>query len=122
MATLTATSFSPNSSTAVALTMAATSSNGDAFANNGGQVVLFQNSSSQGGASVTVTFTGQGVDNFGGAGSLHTITVPVASSSMLLYAVGPFRTAIFNDANGLVQMTYSAAGLFVKVVNMAPQS
>lgn len=123
MATLTVTSLTANSSTPASLSMAATSSNGDNFANTGNQIVLFQNSSSQGGgSSITVTVAAQQVDNYGAAASTHNITIPVASSSMLLYAIGPFRPSLYNDTSGLVQMTYSAAGLFVKVVSMAPQS
>lgn len=123
MATLTPLAFTPNSSVGLSLGFAASSSNGDAFQNSGSQVVLCQNSSSQGsGSTVTVTVTGQNPDNFGGAASLHTITVPIASSSMGVTAIGPFRPAIFNDTNGLVQLTYSAAGLWIKIVAIAPQS
>lgn len=122
MATLTPTPLTPNSSIGLAVGFAASSSNGDAFQNNGAQVVFFQNSSSQGGATVTVTVTAQSPDNFGGAAALHTITIPIASSSMGVTAAGPFSPRIFNDANGLVQLTYSAAGIFLKVVSIAPQS
>lgn len=120
MATLTASNVTQ---TGVALTMAATSSNGDAFSNTGAQVALFQNSSSQGGgSSVTVTFAAQAVDNYGGAASLHNVTCAIASSSMGLTAVGPFSPRFFNDTNSLVQMTYSAAGLYVKVIQLAAAS
>ena len=107
----------------LALTMSASSSNGDSFSNTGAQAVLFQNSSSQGGgSSITVTFAATKVDDYGGAASLHNVAVVLASSSMVLTAVGPFRPSYFNDANGLVQFTYSAAGLYVKAVQMAQAS
>lgn len=123
MATLTTTALTPQSSTGQSIAFAATSSNGDNFLNTGKEIVLFQNSSSQGGgSSVTVTVTGQRADNLGGAASLHTFTVPIASSSMGVTSVGPFRTDSFNDTNSLVQMTYSAAGLWAKVISLTPQS
>lgn len=123
MATLTPTAFAANSSTGAAIGFAASSSNGDNFLNTGAQVLLCQNSSSQGaGSTVTVTVTAQSPDNFGGAASLHTITIPVGSSSMGVTALGPFSPRIFNDSSGLVQFTYSAAGLWVKAVSIAPQS
>lgn len=123
MATLTVTALTPNSSIGTAIGFAATSSNGDAFQNSGAQVVMFTNSSSQGaGSAVTVTVTAQSPDNFGGPASLHTITIPIASSSFGVTVAGPFSPRIFNDSTGLVQMTYSAAGLYAKVVSIAPQS
>lgn len=122
MAQLTVSSLVPNSSTAVSAAPTASSSNGDYFYNTGKEILLFQNSSSQGGGSaVTVTIAGQGVDNFGGTPSIHNLTVSIPSSSMGLNAVGPFRPAIFNDQNNNVQITYGAAGLYVKVVSVAPQ-
>lgn len=123
MATLSVSSFNPNSSTALPLTLAASSSNGDKFLNTGKEVLLFQNSSSQGGgASITVTVAAQQVDNYGGAASLHNVTIPIASSSMGLTAVGPFRPSLFNDTSGFLNVTYSAAGLYVVAVALAPQS
>lgn len=124
MATLTVNPAAAGSSTGLSTLslLAATSSNGDSFLNTGKEVVLFQNSSSQGAAAVTVTIAGQKVDNFGGASSLHNVTVSVPTSSMALTVVGPFRTDVYNDSNNKVQMTYSAAGLYATVVSIAPQS
>jgi hypothetical protein len=123
MATLTVTGLAPLSSTGSVLALAATSSNGDNFPNSGHEILLFQNSSSQGGGSaITVTFTAQTADNFGGAASLHNQAVTVASSSFGLTAVGPFRPALFNDSNGKINFTYSAAGLFVQAIAVAQQS
>lgn len=127
MATLTVNSAASNSSTGISIStaslLAATSSNGDKFFNTGNQVVLFQNTSSQGAAAVTVTVAAQVIDAYGAAASTHNMTLTVPTSSMgALTVIGPFRPSLYNDASGFVNMTYSAAGLFASVVTLAPQS
>lgn len=125
MAQLTVTALAAGSSTptAIASLLAASSSNGDKFLNTGKEVLLFQNSSSQGaGSSITVTVAAQQIDNYGAAASTHNLAVPVPSSSFGLTAVGPFRPSLYNDTNGFLNVTYSAAGLNVAAVSLAPQS
>lgn len=102
--------------------MTTSSSNGDKFLNTGREVLLVMNSSSQGGASVTVGVTAQAVDNYGGAAALHSLSGSVASSSFGLLMLGPFQPSLYNDANGFVNVTYSAGGMLVGVVSVAPRS
>lgn len=88
------------------LSFSAAAALGDAFSNNGNQVAVFKNESV---APITVTFEGQGVDNFGvsGAGNAtfdHPVSVPAGATHFL---VGPFQTKRFNDTTNKVQMTYS---------------
>lgn len=131
MATLTATNLVQAAQTSSISTaffannalFTASSSAGDKFTNTGNQIVLFQNSSSQGGGSaVVVGITGQVADNLGGAAALHTLSVSVPSSSFGITVMGPFSPASYNDANGMVNITYSAGGLYVAVLNVAPRS
>ncbi len=125
MATLTSTVIvmGPASTTGFTLTTSPSSSNGDKYINTGKEIVVFQNSSSQGaGSAITVTVTAQNTDNFGGAASLHNLTISVPSSSFGLTAIGPFPVAVFNDSNSFVNLTYSAAGLNVGVYTVAPRS
>lgn len=129
MATLTVSSLfmGPSTSIGVGLskteTTVASSSNGDKWNNTGREVVFLQNSSSQGGGTaVTVTVVAQNADNFGGAASLHNLTISVPSSSFGLMAIGPFPPALFNDSSGFCNLTYSAAGLGIGVVSVAPRS
>lgn len=104
-------------------TLVASSSNGDKWLNTGKEVALLQNSSSQGaGSAVTVTVVGQVPDNFGGAATLHNLTISVPSSSFGMMAIGPFAPTVFNDANGFCNLTYSAAGLNIGIVSIAPRS
>lgn len=129
MATLTVTNLfmGPASSIGVGISKTeltvASSSNGDKWNNTGREVVLLQNSSSQGGgAAVTITVVAQQGDNFGGAAALHNLTISMPSSSFGLMAIGPFPTAVFNDSSGFCNLTYSAAGLNIGVMSVAPRS
>lgn len=101
------------------LLTAPSSSTGDTFVNTGHEVVMFQNSSSQGaGAAITVTVVAVTPDNFGGAATLHNILVSVPSSSMGLTATGPFPPIVFGNP---VTLNYSASGLNVGVFSIAPR-
>lgn len=125
MATLPVTSIVMAAATTSPFTLstAASSSTGDKFPNTGKELVIFQNTSSQGGATVVVTVVAQNVDNFGGAASLHNLTISIPSSSLFgLTAIGPFPTAVFNDTSGFCNLTYSASGLNVGVFGVAPRS
>lgn len=87
----------------------AAAAGGDAFQNQGDVILLVRNTDA---ATRTVTITAQDtsevVPGFGamtkadGGG-----VVPITSGVM---AFGPFPTGAFNDANGKVQVTYSAEG------------
>lgn len=98
------------------------SSNGDKWLNTGKEIVLLTNSSSQGAAAITVGVTAQAVDNFGGAASIHSLSTSVPTSSGGVTVLGPFSPAVFNDSNGFCNITYSAGGLAVAVLSVAPRS
>lgn len=120
---VTAVLMAPATTTGVTFATVASSSNGDKYLNTGREVVMFQNTSSQAAAASVVTVTAQTPDNFGGAASLHNITITVPTSSQYgLTAIGPFPPSVFNDANGNVNLTYSVAGLNIGVFSIAPRS
>ncbi len=74
---------------------------GDAFANDGKTQVIVRNNHVS--ASRTVTFVTQATVD-GQAVSDRTVTVTAAND---FGVVGPFPPEIYNDANGLLQMTHS---------------
>lgn len=74
---------------------------GDSFPNNGATRVRVNNGSA---APITVTFKGQHPCNHG---VIHDDAVIVANGTTV--DVGPFSTGQFNDVNGNMQITYSAA-------------
>ena len=89
---------------------------GDEFDNTGQEIVFLTNA---GGAPVVVTFNVQATadDQQHLAITNRTVTVDAASS----YAIGPFGKALYNDANGRVQIRYaSVADLFVKILKATP--
>jgi len=110
MATLTVVTASRDG---VDIAGAAAAGGGDAFANTGYEVVLIKNGD---GSDHTVTFvTQQTVDGQAVADKAVVLTAGHT------YAIGPFPTGIYNDANSLVQMTYTAVtSVTVKVVKVAP--
>lgn len=125
MAILTPTSIvmGPATTSPITLTTVPSSSTGDKYPNTGKEIVVFQNTSSQGGAAVVVTIVAQNTDNFGGAASLHNLTINIPTSSQFgMTVVGPFPVAVFNDTGGFVNMTYSVAGVNVGVFSVAPRS
>lgn len=89
---------------------------GDSFPNTGAELLIVDNGS---GGSITVTIEGPGEDNFG----VTHATAFDAGGSVPAGAVrvfGPFRTKRFNDANGRVQVAYSAVtSVTVAVVGSA---
>lgn len=98
------------------------SSNGDKWINTGKELLLITNSSSQGAAAITVGVTAQSIDNFGGAASIHSLSTSVPTSSGGVTVLGPFQPSIFNDTSGFCNITYSAGGLQVAVLSVAPRS
>ena len=97
MATLTVQQLT-SSGTGVTLTAAA--AGGDAFANDGKTIFEVNNG---GGSSMTVTLTSQNTCNQGGT---HNGGGSVPAGAVRRY--GPLDRGRFNDATGLVQVTYSA--------------
>ncbi len=80
-------------------TLQAAAAGGDAFLNDGKTMFRVKNGS---GAPITVTFTSQQQCN---QGSTHSPANSVAAGGDELF--GPFSQSRFNDASGLVQVTYS---------------
>ena len=86
---------------------------GDAFANIGAEILLVKNGSV---SSINVTLVTQAtVDG-------NAVADPVvAVGAGVTKAIGPFPRYIFNDANGLVQVTYSGVTtVTVKVLKLTP--
>jgi hypothetical protein len=82
-------------------TFVAAAGGGDQFANNGKTLFEVKNAS---GSPITVTFVRQKTCD---QGTLHTTTVSVPATTGDRIC-GPFDASLFNDANGFVQVTYSA--------------
>lgn len=93
-----------SSATGVAFALQAANAGGDSFRNSGAERFHVKNGS---GAGITVTFTSPNPCNFGLVGGGHSWAVTVGAGAEVL--VGPFPPQQFNDVNGLVQVTYSAA-------------
>lgn len=97
----------------VDLAGAACAGGGDAFANTGQEVAVIKNASA---GSITVTFVTQAtVDTF----AVPDLAVVFAAGETR--AVGPFPSGIYNDATGLLQMTYSGVTtLTAKILKVTP--
>lgn len=97
MATLTVADIPPSG---VTPTYNACAGGGDQFANDGRVLCHFKNTS---GGAITVTFVAQVACN---RGTIHstTLVVPATTGDKM---IGPFDPQIFNDSNGMLQMTYS---------------
>jgi len=90
-------------------------SGGDKFLNIGREFVMFTNLS---GAPITVTFDTPGTID-GLAIANRTVSVP----SMANLLVGPWQPGIYNDASGLLSMTYSGVtSLTLQVFNLLTPS
>lgn len=88
---------------------------GDHFPNTGKEVLFVTNGDS-GSHSVTVAVQKQ-VD--GQAATPRTVAVAAGKT----FAVGPFPTDDYNDADGFVQLSYSATtSVTVKVLKTAPKA
>jgi hypothetical protein len=87
--------------TGLAPSFAAAAAGGDSFLNDGKTFLEVKNAS---GSSITVTITAQNPCN---QGQLHNlaVSVPATTGDRM---IGLLLPSIFNDANGLVQVTYSA--------------
>jgi hypothetical protein len=93
------------------------------FLNTGREVVLLQNSSSQGaGAAITVRVIAQVQTAPFGPITAQDLSTSVPSSSFGLTVIGPFPPSIYNDTSGLCHVQASANGLQVGVLSVAPRS
>jgi hypothetical protein len=82
------------------ITFSSASAGGDQFANTGRELLLVRNG---GASSVTTTVAAQGRYR-GVPFSNVTLTVPAGGEVI----AGPFPPEVFNDANGRVNLSYSA--------------
>lgn len=95
-------------SAGVSVTYAAAAAGGDTFVNNGREMFHIKNG---GGAPMTVTFNsglvaGRNKCSFGVAAAAHDQAVTIGAGSDAL--CGPFNKDQFTDANGNMNVTYSA--------------
>lgn len=91
----------------------AASSGGDEFDNSGSDFVEIKNG---GAGSINVTFVTQATVD-GEAVADKVVAVPAGTTKI----IGPFPKGIYNNANGRVQMTYSAVtSVTVKVLRCIP--
>lgn len=97
----------------VDLAGAACAGGGDAFANDGKTLAIIKNAS---GGDITVTFVTQATSDGQAVADLAVVVAAGATRS-----IGPFPPGIYNDVNGLVQMTYSGVtSLTAKVLSVTP--
>ncbi len=112
MATLTVASAAE---TGVDMTGAACAGGGDAFANSGLEVLHITNAD---GSPHTATIVTQVTSD-----GLAVTALAVVCAAGKTTAIGPFKPGIFSDANGLVQITYSAVtSMSAKVLKVTPAS
>lgn len=100
MAVLTVTTVGRAGTNLTSLAVAA-AGGGDSFANDGSQYLYIANGA---GAPITLTLVMQATPD-GQAITSKTVTVTNAERMI----VGPFPPALYNDANGRCQVTYSSA-------------
>ncbi len=99
--------------TGIDMVGAACAGGGDAFANTGQEVVqIFNGDSGSHNVTVVTQATSDGL-------AVAALTVAVAAG--VTKTIGPFPSGIYNDANGLVQLTYSAVtSMTAKVLKVTP--
>jgi hypothetical protein len=84
------------------VSMSAAAGGGDSFKNTGATYMRIANGS---GGAITITADCPNPDNFGVTGAALDLAISVAAGATKVW--GPFDPKRFNDANGLVQLTYS---------------
>lgn len=114
--TLSLTGIDPVTNSAfVALSTNTTPGNGHFFTNTGEEFVWIKNDSAQ---SVSVKVLCQTACSYGGAASIHDVTITVANGKQMI--VGKFPPGRFSDANGNVQIdvtSYTAgSGVSIAVI------
>lgn len=114
MATLTATAISR---AGVTVTLAAATVGGDALTNTGKEYLEVLNSDS---SSTTLTLHFNSTSTVDGQTATNR-TVAVAASARKL--IGPFPPSEYNDASGLVQITYSSVtALTIGAFKLTPET
>jgi hypothetical protein len=109
MATLTAIAAAR---TGVTLSPVAAAGGGDQFLNTGREVLYVKNGS---GGSITLTLAPAGTPN---GLALATYTVTIAAGAERI--IGPFDTSLFNNASGMVTITYSGVTTLTVAVIRVP--
>lgn len=111
MATLTATQVTR---VGITQTLAAAGAAGDQFANTGHEILVIKNGHGTDPRTVSIAIQ-QTVD-----GQSASTAKQVTITAGVTKVIGPFPRAIYNDANGFVQVTYSnsAANLTVQVLRV----
>ena len=88
-------------------------SGGDSFANDGQEIIQVFNGDS---GSHSVTVVTQAAPD---GGAVTALTVAIAAG--VTKTLGPFPTGVYNDTNGLVQITYTAVtSMTIKVLKVPP--
>lgn len=106
---MTSTAFSVVTSAAAGTVLSAAGavdgSNGNNFTNTGREAIEITNG---GGSGINVTFVTQGVYNVGStAYPIADLVVGITNGASKV--CGPFDKTLFNDTDGLVQITFSSA-------------
>lgn len=89
--------------TGVQESLSAAAGGGDEFVNEGNTMFIVNNGDV---SAKTVTFDSPNADNFGVTDASHDAVKSIPAGETHIF--GPFRKDQFNDANGRVQVSYSA--------------
>lgn len=112
MATLTAVQADLGDNDLGAVAVAA---GGDQFLNTGREILYFKNTNASD-RTITVA-TSATLPALGGALAIADVTLVISQNEEKI--IGPFESRYFNDANGYVQLTYSAdTGVTVAVIRV----
>ncbi len=96
------------------VTGVAATAGGDQFANTGKEILLV--TLVAGACTVTIATGGTVLDE-----ALAVANPAIVCATNKTTAIGPFPAGVFNDSNGLVQLTYSAVvDVTVKVIKVTP--
>lgn len=95
--------------------MTAAQVGGDSFVNNGLVILVIHNPT---GAPITITADAPGVPALESAQAFNPDVQKSILNGALRDVWGPFPAWRFNDANGAVQLTYSAVGLLLEPVRL----
>lgn len=95
--------------------MDAIAAGGDTFQNNGLVILVIHNPT---GAGITITADAPGLATPENAVAFNPDVQRVVAAGALRDVWGPFPPFRFNDAQGRVALTYSAAGLFIAPVRL----
>ena len=109
MATLTA---AVAAKTGTVLAPVSANGGGDQFLNTGREVIYVKNGS---GGSITLTLAPAGTP-----GGLALATIAIAIAAGVEKIIGPLDTGLFNNASGMVTMTYSGVSSLTIAVMRIP--